>query len=412
MSHSKNHLRASVVLVSLMSGVAGLAPLAVVAASKAAVENKDVADALLEAKRLAGKKQWDGALAAVRKAKAVDEKSAYADYKIDEFEAYVLTQQRKYSQAAEVFERLARSDNAPKQDVPRHWKTAAQLYLQSKAYAKASQSATQALKFDAGDIQLLELLAQSQYLGKDYRAAVGSLQKLTAASEKSGKQPKEEWLQMQLASYNQLKDEKGIATAWESLLEHYPKTQYWETVLAMKASKTDSEALEAGYRRLMFDVGVLKKPTDYEDLALNAIDAGAPSEAVKVLEAGLENGSLGGKNEARYRRMLEFAQTKVKEREQNLARLTAQGDSLPAESSLELGRLYLGRGDYEKAIEQLRRGLKAEGVNDEEQARIALGIAYLRNEQPNHARETFAAVNANSEWHDLAELWTLRATNE
>jgi hypothetical protein len=412
MSHGKNRVRASIVLVGLMSGFAGIAPLTAQSAAKAAVVNKEVADALLEAKRLAGKKQWDGALAALRKAKTVDEKSTYANYKIDEFEAYVLTQQRKYSQAAEVFERLARSDNAPKQDVPRHWRTAAQLHLQAKSYDKASGAATEALKWEAGDTQLLELLAQAQYLGKDYRAATGTLQNLVQATEKRGKKPEEEWLQMQLASHTQLKDDKQIAAAWESLLQHHPKPDYWETVLAMKASRADSKALEAGYRRLMFDVGVLKKPTDYEDLALDAIDDGAPSEAVKVLETGLENGSLGGKNEARYRRMLEFAQTKVKEREQSLSQLAAQSASLPAKASLDLGRLYLGRGDYDKAIEELQRGLKSEGIENEQPARIALGVAYLKNEQPKQARETFAAVDRESEWHDLAELWELRASTQ
>lgn len=385
---------------------------AIAASDSAAVENKQVAEALLEAKRLAGKKRWAPALEAVRTAKGVPDKSDYAEYKIDEFEAYLLTQQRSYSQAAQVFERMARSDNAPQKDVPGHWKTAAQLYMQTKSYDRAADAASQASKLNPGDTQLLEILGQAQYLGQNYQAASSTLRKLVDTTEKINKQPDEEWLQMLLASYDRLNDEKQVAATWEALLKHFPKPDYWQTVLRLKASRASSDALESGYRRLMFDVGVLEKPGDYEELALSAIDAGAPSEAVRILEQGFENGSLAGPQEARFKRMLDYAKKKVAENERNLTQLTAHAESLPAESSVALGRLHLGRGQYDEAIGELRRGIQSGDIKQEEQARIDLGIAYLKNEQPKQAREAFSAVDSKSEWHDLARLWQLRASHD
>jgi tetratricopeptide (TPR) repeat protein len=378
----------------------------------AAVENRQVADALLEGKRLASKKQWTAALQAVHKARSVTEKSNYAEYKIDEFEAYLLTQQRKYAQAAQAFERMARSDNAPRGDLSGHWKTAAQLYLQTQEYGKAAQAADQALKLDPKDPQLLELLGQAQYLAKDYRAAASTLKQLVNNAESNRRQPGEEWLQLLLASYDQLHDNEQVAATWELLLEHYPKPEYWRTVLKLKAQRASSDMLESGYRRLMFDVGVLDKPADYEELALSAIDAGAPSEAIAVLEKGFENGALTGPQEARYRRMLEFAKQKAATNDSNLNQLTANAQSLPAQSSVELGRLHLLSGDYQQAIAELRRGIQSGKVEHADQARIDLGIAYLKSDQLEQARRTFAAVDSKSEWHDLAELWELRAASD
>ena len=44
-----------------------------------------------------------------------------------------------------------------------------------------------------------------------------------------------------------------------------------------------------------------------------------------------------------------------------------------------------------------------------DQTRIDLGVAYLKSGEAKQARETFAAVKADSEWRGLAELWSVRA---
>jgi Tfp pilus assembly protein PilF len=44
-----------------------------------------------------------------------------------------------------------------------------------------------------------------------------------------------------------------------------------------------------------------------------------------------------------------------------------------------------------------------------DQTRIDLGVAYLKSGETKQARETFAAVKADSEWRGLAELWSVRA---
>jgi Tfp pilus assembly protein PilF len=375
------------------------------------VENKQVGEALVEAKKQAGRKQWSKALAAVRKGQAVPDKSAYAQYKLDQYEAYLLTQQREYAKAARAFEQLARSDNAPRADRAGHWKTAAQLHLQTKSYDAAAQAAERALESNAGDTSVLELLAQSQYLAQNYASAAESLERLVNTTEKGGKLPQEKWLQMMLTSYDRLHDDAKVASAWQSLLHHYPKPQYWKTVLKLKAAHAPSDALEAGYRRLMFDVGVLEKPADYEELALDAIDAGAPGAAVRVLEQGFSNGSLRGPQEARYQRMLDYARNKAAESDRSAAELAARAQSMPPSARVELGRLHLARGEYAKAIDELKRGIQSDELDRKDQTRIDLGIAYLKSDQPKQARAAFAAVESDSEWRDLADLWELRAEN-
>jgi tetratricopeptide (TPR) repeat protein len=382
----------------------------VAAATSQAVENKEVGAALKEAQRLAGRKQWNAALAQLDTAKAVPGKSDYAQYKILEFEGYVLSQKKDYRNAADSFAELARMKAAPPTNVPRYLKTSAQLYMQAKAYDRAADLATQALKSSPGDEQLLEVAGQASYLAGNYPEAARNLEKLVSMNSKSREKPKESWLQLILSSYDKMHDETHAASAWDSLLQYYPKPEYWQAVLDRKLREATSESLQAGYRRLMFEVGALKDPRDYEELALSAIDAGTPSEAVRVLQTGLDNGVLKA-NESRYRRMLSYAEKKRAEADASVKNLTAQR-KLPPDASIELGTVHLARGDYDRAIAELQRGLTSDRVSEPDKARIALGIAYLKSDRSELARKNFEAVARNSEWRDLAELWNIRASEE
>ena len=379
-------------------------------AAEQAIQNRDVANALTEAKKQAAKKQWSAALASLDKADGVAGKSAYADYKIDEFRAYVLTQQRQYGAAAAVFEKLAGSSEAPSAQVPTQLKTAAQLYSRAGQNAKAAQVGQRALKLRPQDSELLQLVGQSQYTAKNYRAAAATMQQLVSLSEKQGKKPEEGWLQIILNSQYQVNDKDGIARSWMSLLRYYPKQQYWERVLDMKTAGVQPEPIELGYQRLMFDVGVLKDPRDYEDLAMNSIESGAPAEAVRVLQHGLQSGQFEGASEARFKRMLEYAQKAVAADENKLQQEVQTAQSADTgQPSVDLGRAYLGQQRYDDAISALQQGIKKGKLKNEDQARLDLGIAYLRKDERRQAQQTFASVESKSEWRDLADLWRLHA---
>jgi uncharacterized protein HemY len=383
------------------------------AAEKDAVTHKDVAKAMTQAKELADKKQWNAALAALRRAEQAPEKTSYAEYKIDEFKGYVLTQQRKYEEAADIFARIAQSKEASSQERLAHMKTAAHLYLQTRQYQNAARAAASALKTSPGDPALLEIAGQARYLAGDFKAAADTMEQLVKSTQSQGRKPAEGWLQILLNSYYKLDDRQRVTDAWQALLRHYPQPKYWENVLRLKTAASHPEPVELAYLRLIFDLGLLNDPQDYEDLALSAIDSGAPGEAVRMLQWGFEHKIFPASEQERFKRLFAHAQAKSAENQARLAQLAeAAKRATTGQPSVELGRAYLGSGQYDDATAALERGLKKGQVINADQARVELGIAYLKNEQPEQARETFAAVEAGSEWHDLAELWTLRASNQ
>ncbi|HET9448866.1 MAG TPA: hypothetical protein VFO35_21530, partial [Steroidobacteraceae bacterium] len=275
------------------------------------MSNKDVARHLTEAKDLIAGKRWDAALAALEKAERVPDQPAYSKDKILEFKAYVLTQQHKDAEAGAVFEQLAKSESASAEQRNDQLKKASQLYMRAKQYEKSARAAEAALAKQPNDPALLELAGKARYLAGDFRGAAARTAQLVAATERKGGKPPEAALQVLVDSYYKLDDRKQIGQAWEMLLQHYPKPEYWRNVLAIKSAQPHSERVDYYYLALKFDVGMLDKPRDYETLAMGAIDLGLPEDAVRVLEAGLRKGPLAGKDEPRFRRMLAHAQAQT-----------------------------------------------------------------------------------------------------
>ena len=379
-------------------------------AAEQAVSNKDVAKYLTEAKDLAGAKRWDAAWAALEKAERVPDLSPYTKDKIDEYKGYVLTQQHKDAEAGALFEQLAKSESASADERNDRLKKASQLYMRAKQYEKSARAAETALEKQPNDPALLQLAGQSKYLAGDFRGAAARIAQLVAATERKGAQPQEATLQILLNSYYRLNDRQQIAQTWEMLLRHYPKPEYWRNVLQLKSAQRHSKRVDFYYLALRFDVGMLDDPADYETLALGAIDLGLPEDAVRVLETGLRKGVLAGEREPSFRRMLAHAQAETAKSSDGVKDLAQQAQRASSgQPDAAIGRIYLSQRMYDQAIAALRKGIQKGALEHSDQTRIDLGVAYLKSGETQQARETFAAVKADSEWRGLAELWSLRS---
>ena len=276
--------------------------------------------------------------------------------------------------------------------------------MRAKQYEKSARAAETALEKQPNDPVLLELAGQSKYLAGDFRGAAARIAQLVAATERKGGQPQEASLQILLNSYYQLNDRQQIAQTWEMLLRHYPKPEYWRNVLELKSAQPHSKRVDFYYLALKFDVGMLDDPADYETLALGAIDLGLPEDAVRVLETGLRKGVLAGKHEPRFRRMLAHAQAETARSSDGVKDLAQQAQRASSgQPDAAIGRIYLSQRMYDQAIAALRKGIQKGGLEHSDQARIDLGVAYLKSGETQQARETFAAVKADSEWRGLAD---------
>jgi len=376
------------------------------------VTTKAVAEPLKKAQEAMKNKQWDAALAAIKQAQASEKKTPFEAYQIDEFLSYVLVQQKKFSEATPVFERMLNSGFMPADQVDERTKTVAQLHFQNKDYKKAVEWGKKYLDKHPGDEGISVLVGQSYYVLNDYKNAATTMMAVVTAAEKGGRTPTENWLQIVLSSQFKLDNKDGIADALKKLVRYYPKTEYWENLLDIYRRRDTSDRVTLGFYRLMNEVGTLKQDDDYMETAQLAIDAGVPGEAQAIMEKGVQNGTLKSDDktkQGRYDRLLAGAKKSATTDKASLAQLAKEAEkATQGQAYVALGQAYLSYGMFDEAIDALKKGLAKNGVTDVDEAQISLGIAYLRKNQKDLARQAFKTVKAESKWHNLAELWEIR----
>jgi tetratricopeptide (TPR) repeat protein len=401
-------------LTLAMGAVSGPALMSTAQAAEPAnkVTTKAVAEPLKKAQEAMKNKQWDAALAGIKQAQASEKKTPFEAYQIDEFLGYVLIQQKKFGEAAPVFERMINSGFLPPEQVDDRTKTVAQLYFQVKDYKKSAEWAKKWLDKHPGQEDMGVLLGQSYYVMNDYKNAAATMSTVVNNAEKGGRTPQENWLQIVLSSQFKLDNKDGIADALKKLVRYYPKPEYWENLLDIYRRKNNGDRVTLGFYRLMNDVGTLKQADDYMETAQLAMDAGVPGEAQAIMEKGVQNGTLKSDDktaQGRYDRLLAGAKKSATTDKSQLPQLAKEAEkATQGQAYVALGQAYLSYGMYDEAIDALKKGIAKGGVTDIDEAQVSLGIAYLRKGQKDLARQAFKAVKAESKWHDLAELWEIR----
>ena len=376
------------------------------------VTTKAVAEPLKKAQEAMKNKQWDAALTEIKKAQASEKKTPFEAYQIDEFLSYVLVQQKKFTEATPVFERMLNSGFMPPDQVDDRTKTVAQLHFQNKDYKKAVEWGKKYLEKHPGDETISVLVGQSYYVQNDYKNAASTMTGVVANAEKGGRTPPENWLQIVLSSHFKLDNKDGIADALRKLVRYYPKPEYWENLLDIYRRRDTSDRVTLGFYRLMNEVGTLKQDDDYMETAQLAIDAGVPGEAQAVMEKGVQNGTLKSDDkttQGRYDRLLAGAKKAAATDKAQLPQLAKEAEkATQGQAYVGLGQAYLSYGQFDEAIDALKKGIAKGGVTDADEAQVSLGIAYLRKGQKDLARQAFKAVKAESKWHDLADMWEIR----
>ena len=415
MSMLRNVLAAVALSGTAALGLSMSAVTAVNAAEQGAQKfSAGVAKALKAAQDATKKGQWNVALEKIKEAQAQSGKTAYDEYQIDNFLAYVLFSQKKMGEAAVVYERLLNSGQMPANEVDTRTKSLAQMYFQLKQYDKAAKYAKQLYDKNPNQQDVALVLGQAYYLQNDCKNASSVMGSLVTRSERAGQRPDEDWMRLVYDCQNKLNDKNGATETMKKLVRHYNKPDDWNTLLANSRGR-HSDRVNLGYFRLMRDADVLKRDRDYFEFAQLAMDekvGNAPVEAVQIIEEGIQKGVLKSDDKAqqgRYDRLLQAAKERAAASKQALPQLAKQTEAAAnGQADVALGQAYFGAGEYDQAIAALQRGIKRGGVTDVNEAQVSLGLAYLKKGQKDQARNAFRAVKKDSEWAALAELWQLR----
>ncbi len=373
--------------------------------------SKSVAKPLKAAQEALQEKKLDEALAKVREAQgAAGEKTAYDSYVMNILLFQIYQQKQDMNDAIPVLQQAAQSQYATLEQQKLWLKNIALYYFQQKDYAKALDTAEQAVKHGSNDLDTLGLIARSQYLSGKYKDAAATMQDIVSKQDK----PDEESLKLLWQFNLKAGDDAGAAKAVEKLVAYYPKPEYWANALAPLVRMDIKDAhLQLNVYRLMNDVGVLKLPSDYAEMAEIALDQGYPGETQTVLQQAFsKNVFTEQRDKDRYQHLLDGAKQRAAADQAQLGTNEQQASGAATGDQLvQVGAAYMSYGQNDKAVAAISKGIAKGGLKSPDEANLLLGIAQLRLRNASEAQKSFdkVASSSNSGYARLGKLWALHA---
>ena len=357
-------------------------------------------------------KRYSDAILKLKESQASPGKSPYDQHVINEMLKVAYVRTGNYADAAKVMEVEIDDGFVPQSELQGLVRGLAQVNYQIKNYEKAIEFGNRAIKGGFADEELRTLVGQAYYLKGDWKGTLHFEEGQVENVIKEGRTPKSEALQLILSACAKLNDQPCETRALERVVTYYPKPDYWYQLLftlRQQTSGNDANTLQT--YRLMSEVDVLKNPEDYTEMAQLALEAGSPGEAQRILEKGIAKGVFADQRaKQKNERLLESAKKAAATDRASLQRIAKEADAAAAGAkNVGLGLAYFGYGEYDKAVEEITKGLTKGGLRNEGEARLLLGISQLKAGHKEDAAKTFHAVKGDPSLERLANLWTLHA---
>jgi tetratricopeptide (TPR) repeat protein len=411
-------------LLALASGVAvtavaiGTVPVARAAEqdqtqSQGETVRPEVGTPLQAAQALIREKKYGEALAKIREAENVKDKTPYEVYIIDRMRGVAAASAGDVAGAIRSFEAAIASGRMPPPEELTMVEAVASLYYQMKDYPRTITWVSRYLKEGGTAPRMRALLGQAYYLNHDYGQAAKELSSQVQAEEKAGRTPPKDRLELLANCYVKQKDTPGVVTSLEKLVTYYPKREYWVDLLRYVETRPGFAArLALDVYRLKFALGLLDTEGQFVEMAQLALQAGFPDEAKHVLDKGFAGGALGtGADANRHKRLRELVAKNVADDQKTL--LHDEGAAAAARDGtglVNIGFAHVSRGEIDQGIDLMEKGLRKGGMKYLDDATLHLGIACLLGHRRERAIQVLKTVRGTDGTADLARLWVIHAT--
>ena len=354
------------------------------------------------------------ALAKVREAEGVPNKTAAESLQIDRMKASAAQRAGDNGAAIQALESVYGKVGGSEQA-----QVAEQLagaYAAARDNAKASQWVQKAQAAGNNSSTLKQLQAYLQGNSGDFAAVARDASAAVAAAEQAGRRPEEADLLRLADAQLRTGNAAGQATTLEKLLFNHPKKDYWAIYLSRLQRKSGFSArFSLDVMRLKLATGSLSKADEFMEMSQLALQAGLPAEGKAIVDRGFAAGALGVGAEAdRHKRLRDLANKQESEGKASIDQRAAAAVAAKEGNDLvQLGYAYATMGQSDKGIPLIEQGIAKGGLKHPDEAKLRLGLAMLQGgKNKAKAVQLLRSVQGADGTSDLSRLWALYANTQ
>jgi len=288
-------------------------------------------------------------------------------------------------------------------------------YAETGNEAKALELTKSFIDQYGGDPAQLAYLARKALDAKNYDEAISYANKAADQVQKEGKPANATYYNILLNAQSASGKMDEYYATLARVAPMLNKEIYWKPLIerARKEPKFKPNDAQLDVYRTLDQAGVKLSPQDKVDMGELALNRGMASESERILAPLFQDGTLGGasdKNADRSKRLYTKAQTDAKfDRDGGLAQSEKDAAAKPTGDVYAItGESYMSAGNYDKAIELMKKGLEKGQLEPgiEQLVKLRLGIAQFKAGQKDEARKTWSEITGDNGSAWLAKVWT------
>jgi hypothetical protein len=373
----------------------------------------EVGKPLAKAKALMGAHRYAEAMAQVRVAASVRGLTENEQFIIEELRGSIAQQAGDTATAMHSYKAMLDSGRVPPSETAKLWQALASMAYTAKQWPQVIAYTAAYFKAGGTSNEMRAFPIQAYYLQGDYNSAARIQSAQIAQTIKAGGRPTEAALDLLANCQERIHDSAGFQTTMTELVTYYPKPDYWQNLIHAAQTRAGfSSRLNLDIQRLQLALGYLVKPEDYMEMTELALQVPLPGEAKAIVDQGFAKGILGsGPEAARQQRLRALVE---KTYAANLAALPAQITDAEGDHDgnrlLGFGEEAVSYGQYDKGIQAMLTAMQKDELRHPEDAKLQLGLAYLKAGKKPLAIKTLRSVGGNEGAADIAKLWVLYAT--
>jgi hypothetical protein len=314
--------------------------------------------------------------------------------------------------AATDFESLVNNPQLPAADRVQMLKALASILYTSEQYPKAAVAIQRYLDAGGDDVQLRELLPQTQYINKDYATAAKGFRAQVDAAFAAGHVPSEKTLRLLATSYSQSDNDAGYLWTLEHLAVSYPKADYWKELVA-RAARTDkfSDRLYVDNFRLKAQLLGSVSDGDRLSYAALAARAGYPEEAKRILDEAYATKPFTGADLAEANKLrADVNKSVASDHAQQAASESSARSAKDGNALVSLGLLEAVDGNAQQGAQLIEQGIAKGGLKAPDEAKLHLGYAQIKAGRDADALKSFESVTGGPVGIlPIAHVWVLYA---
>ena len=398
-------VRAAFVGCLMLSAAGTLAPHAAWADDKVSPK---VGKPLNDAVKSAQANDFQGALAHIKEAQAVDGRTAFDDYKINAILAYISIQMKDYTTATTATEAAADSPAMPDAEKKETLHNAILLAVPATHYQKAITYGSELAALNGLDPTTEAMVARAYYETKDFPNAQKYAEMSVDASKAAGQPPSEVALDIVMSSQANQHNEAGAQQTLENLALNYNRSSDWSQLIDVALGGKNVKDADALYLlRLKMMIPDAMRDFDYTSLASVADQQGYSTEAWSVLQKGIAAGkTTAGKAGATYGHARSGAAIDQK----SLPEIAASAaKSKTGQQDIKLAEDYWGYGRFADAEVAARRAISKGGLKDPSEGPMVLGMLLVAQGKYDEAITTLEQVSGSPSRKNTAHLWSVYA---